>query len=231
MAEVRATILALSAVEPDLVAVPEALETLPVLQIAPTRRALAWRRLYLSIYEVPRHVLVIGSIDDVTDLDALEEDTQGLLIIETDAKVVSTAEVLPNQIPWRSLSEFDPDLDLDDRAEMVAALINGMQPHSVLVWGSQAGWEMLARHGVRFHRDTALFATATASPNRAAADLVRHYFRACIHVLSAFYGPDMQELHFTARLLGLPHVNHYKLRDLRTWLDADGFLGAIRAKS
>ena len=121
----------------------------------------------------------------------LPDDAADLLIVETDAQTVSTAELLPRGTQWRSLAEFGANLDAEDRVQIDhRRLINGLQPAAVLVMGSRAGWEMLARLWWRIRSGTALFAAVAASPDSSAADLLGDYLRKCIHVLSTLYGPE-----------------------------------------
>jgi len=225
VADVRALIEAMSAIEPDLAALPKPLETLAVATwFAPDRCTAAWRRLYLSIYELPQRLVFVGAIDNAPELAALLKDTSGTLIIETDAQVVSTAELLPSHTQWRSLSEFAVELDAEDRIRLATALVNGLQPAALLVWGSRIGWEMLARHGRAFRSNTALFGAFASAPEISAVDLLRSYFRSCISVISALYSADEQELRRFAALFGLPSSEYWKLRDLKKcWEDRDFF--------
>jgi hypothetical protein len=228
VAEAAAVIQALSSIEPDLVAMSETLQTIPIFSTPPDRCASAWRGLYLSIYQLPRRLILVGAIDDVAELAGLGEDTAGLLIVETDAQSVSTAELLPRGTQWRSLTEFGEGLDTEDRVKLATALVNGLQPTALLVMGSRAGWEMLARHGSAIRSNTALFAAATASPELSAAHLLRSYLRSCIPMLSALYGPDERSLYSIADLFGLTPGERGKLRALPDWRDAHGFLFASR---
>jgi len=224
LAEVRDVISAFADIEPDLAALPEALEAIHAVPLRPDRGMSAWRGLYLSLHVPPRRLVLVGSIDDAPELAGLAIRPDGLLIVETDAASVSTAEALPRFMPWRSLSEFGADLDAEDRVKIVTALVNGLLPAAVLVWGSRAGWEMLHRHGAAMRHNTALFAVAAASPELSAAHLLRGYFRSCIPSLSALYGHDLPDLHRTASLFGLPPGEHGKLRRLQPGDDLDGLL-------
>jgi hypothetical protein len=224
VAEVEAVIQAVASIEPDLVDMPARLATLPVASFEPERYTRAWRGLYLSIYQLPKRLILVGSIDDAPELAALAGHTADLLIVETDAKTVSTAELLPVGTQWRALSEFEAGLDADDRVRLAAALLNGLQPAALLVMGSQAGWEMLARHGRAIGSYTTVFATTAAAPELSAADLFAKYLRGCIPLLSALYGTDQQALRPIADLFGLPPEDQSKLRPLSDWRDSSGFL-------
>jgi hypothetical protein len=223
IAQARAVIQALAALEPDLDALPKALETIPFNTFVPDRRALAWRGLYLSIYQQPKRVVLVGSIDHAPELAGLADDTAGLLIVETDAATVSTAGLLPRGTQWRSLTEFEAGLDAEDRIALATALINGLQPDSVLILGSRAGLEMLVRYGRPLHLNTALCTTLSAVPDLSIADLFRTYLVRCIPVLTAIYGPDQRVLQRLAELFGLSGAERAKLRD---WRDDHGLLDA-----
>jgi hypothetical protein len=221
IAEVRAVIQALSPIEPDLASLPEALVSIPMISFTADRCAVAWRKLYLSLHAIPRYLVLAGSIDGTPELAGLVEAMAELLVVETDAQLVSTAECLPRGAKW--LSEFGVDLDPEDRISLVTALVNGLRPAALLVWGSLAGWEMLARHGRALRHNTALFAIAAFSPELSADPLLLRYFRSCIPVLSALYGPDEQELYRIAAHFGVPPSEHDKLRNLGDWRDVNPF--------
>ncbi len=227
VAEAQALIEAMSPIEPDLAAILEPLEKLPAFAFALDRCALAWRQLYLSIYELPSRLVLVGSIDESSELAGLIDNTPGMLIVETDAQGASTAESLPLGTQWRSLSEFAVDLDLDDRVKLATALVNSLQPTGLLVWGSRAGWEMLAQYGAALRSNTALFAAVASSPEFSAADLLRNYFRTCIPVISTLYLPDEQHLQRIADLFGLPPGEHWRLRSLKRCRESDGFLAPL----
>ena len=141
-AQAEAVIQALISFEPDLAAISkEALETAPINSFAPDRLTSAWRGLYLSIYDRPQRIVLVGSIDNSPELADLTEAMQGVLIVETDAPRVSIAELLPRGAQWRSFSEFGESLDWVDRLRLAITLVNGLQPASVLVHGSHAGWK------------------------------------------------------------------------------------------
>jgi hypothetical protein len=231
IAEAHAVIQALSPIEPDLAALPKTLEEISVVTFEPDRATAAWRGLYLSIYGLPQRLVLTGSIDDASGLTHLVENTADLLIVETDVQVPSVGVSLPSGVQWRSFAEFGADLDWGDRVRLASALVNSLQPVSLLVWGSEAGWEVLARQGFAMRRNTALFATATAAPKLSVTELLRRYFRSCIPVLSALYGPDQHELHNVGALFGLPAGERSKLRNIGDWRDADGFLSPREAQS
>jgi len=228
IAEVRAVVQALAAFEPDLDALPKALETIPFQTFVPDRRALAWRGLYLSIYQQPKRVVLVGSIDHAPELAGLAEDTAGLLIVETDAATVSTAEMLPRGTQWRSLTEFDAGLDVEDRIALATALVSGLQPDSALILGSRAGWEMLVRYGNAIRLNTALFGTLAAVPDLSIADLFRTYLVRCLPVLTAICGSDHRALQRFAEMFGLSAAERVKLRD---WRDTDGLLAAAGGRT
>jgi len=170
----------------------------------------------------------VGSIDDTFELAGLAEDVAGLLIVETDTKTVSTAELLPRGAQWRSLAEFAPQLEPKDRLALATSLVNGLQPAGVLVMGSQAGWVMLACYGGALRSNTTLFATMTSAPELSATNLLNSYLQRCMPALSALYGPDGRTLHRIADLFGLAPDERDKLREFKGWRHANGFLAASR---
>ena len=226
VAEARAVIKALSPLEPDLAAMSESLAGMPIQEFAPDTVSSVWRALYLSIYSLPRRILLVGSIDDTLELADLAADAADLLIVETDAQTVSTAELLPNGVQWRSLAEFSPNLSTEDRVRLAVALISGLQPAAVMVMGSRAGWEMLARYGRTLRSGIALFAAVAASPDFSATALLEDYLRRCIHVLSILYGPSERAMRRIADRFALTPDENGKLRDLRRWRDHQGFLSS-----
>jgi hypothetical protein len=214
--------------EPDLAMVPDALESLRCLTIDPDRSMAVWRSLYLSLYDLPSSIVLVGSIDDAPGLATAVLEATGVLVIEMDSTVCSTAEQLPRGVEWRSLAEFDGGLDTEDRVRVAFALINHLQPAALLVWGSRVGWEVLARVGPALRLATALFATTHPAPDLPTSDLLRQYFRTCAPSLAALYGPDRAELQRIAALFGLPPGEHTKLRTWDEMEDAGGFLGLLR---
>jgi hypothetical protein len=230
IAEAEAVIEALSPIEPDLSVVRSSLQSFPLQSFTPDRLALAWRGLYLSIYQLPRRIMLVGSIDDAPELAGLAEDTDGLLIVETDAQLVSIGELLPHGTQWRSLTEFGADLDAEDRVYLATALVNGLQPTALLVMGSRAGWEMLARHGGALGSNTLLSATTAASPDLSAANLLGLYLRKCMPMLSVLYGPNEQSLRRIAALFGLTPGERKRLREFRGWQDGHDFLSSFEGK-
>jgi len=225
LAEATAVIQALHPLEPDLAAISELLHgAIPIHTFAPDPVSSAWRGLYLSIYTLPRRILLVGSIDDAPELADVGNDTTDLLIVETDVPVVSTSEFLPTGAQWRSLTEFGSDLNTEDRVRLAIALVSGLQPAAVLVMGSRAGWEMLARHGRALCNSTALFAAIAGSPDLSAASLLQKYLRKCIYVLTELYGPSERAIRRIAELFALTEDEYDKLRALRDWRDDQGFL-------
>jgi hypothetical protein len=226
IAEAEALIQALSPIEPDLAAICEPLKTAPVDTFAPDRTTTAWRGLYLSLYALPRRIVLVGSIDAALELAGLVDATSELLIVETDVQTVSTAEFLPRGIQWRSLSEFGVNLDAEERFKLITALVNSLQPDATLIIGSRVGWELLSRYGKAISRYTALFAAVAASPGDSAAKLLWTYLRTCLPVLLALYGPDELALRSISNLFRLTDGEKSKLRDLRDWREDNGFLSS-----
>lgn len=225
MAEAEALIRDLGGFEPDLAAISrEALETAPINSFAPDRVTTAWRRLYLSIYDRPQRIVLVGAIDNSPELADLADPVEGLLVVETEAPGVSTAELLPRGAQWRSFSEFGENLDFVDRLRLAMTLINSLQPASVLVHGSLAGWEMLTRHGGALALASRLFATITPTSDLSVVDMLERYVRKCFSDLTKLYGPDQQALRRIASQFGLPASELHKLQSLRDWREPQGFL-------
>src|SRR5262245_11273763 len=81
VAEARATIEALSQLEPDLAAIEGSLEEILVLPSSEvTRCTSAWRQLYLSLSAAPARIMLVGSIDATAELAAVSGNTADLLI-------------------------------------------------------------------------------------------------------------------------------------------------------
>ena len=221
--EAQMLIAAFSDTEQDLAALPDFIEGLPLVSNTPDRCMLAWRGLYLSLHEVPRHLVLVGSIDDADNLARVTEGVPGLLIVETDTDIATTAEGLPADAPWRSLAEFRPDLDALDRLRIVTALATSFQPTTLMVWGSQAGWDLVSKHGATLARGTALIAVAAATPALAQDQVLRAYLRPCLPHLTVLYCPDEQAMQHTASLFGLPAPLRDKLRSFSALTPASGF--------
>lgn len=231
VAEAEAAILALASIEPDLAALPTALDTFPIDSKTLDRSTQAWRGLYLSVHVLPRCVVLVGSIDAAPELAGLAEATNELLIVETDTPAISTGELLPRGVQWRSLAEFGSDLNPSDRWKLTTTLVSTLQPAAVLVTGSWAGWEMLAHHGGAIRSHTKLFASVSAAPDLSVSELLSRYLRTCLPELSLLYGPNERALRGIADLFGLSPDERGKLRDLREWQQDDGFLASLRDKS
>lgn len=225
IAEVQALIEAFAPTEADMAALPEALESLPVAAIAPGPAETAWRGLYLSLNVLPNRLVLVGSIDRTPELTRIAGGGGDLLVVETDSQEVSTAELLPRGTPWRSLAEFSTGLDEVGRSRVVTALIHGLQPSVILVWGSRAGWDMVAQHGATLCRASAFLAVADALPELPADELIQRYFRRCIPSLSRVYASDIGSLQRRAAAFGLPAKAQSKLMPLSALLAA-GTLGA-----
>lgn len=224
LAEAEAVIQMLSPIEPDLATMVHPLEAIQVISFTPDEVTSAWRGLYLSIQTLPRRIVLVGSIDDTPELAGLADHMSELLVVETDAAVVSTATLLPRGMQWRSLSEFGASLEAEDRFKLTTAVIHNLQPATALIIGSRAGWEMLAQHGRALSFSTTLFAVVAASPGVSAASLLASYLLKCMPRLSALYGADEQALHHIAELFGLSQLERNKIKGLKDWRDAQGFL-------
>lgn len=217
LAEVRATIEAFAAIEPDLAALPEALGAIPAVPTEPDSTALAWRGLFLSLQTAPRRMVLAGAIDDTPGL-ADVCSAPGLLLLETDTATAGIGLALPRTTDWRSIAEFSGPVGAEDRIKIAAYLVHALQPGAVLVMGSQAGWEMLARYGKALRRASALYAVATDT-----AELQR-FLRPCLPVLTAIYAADLDRLHAAGRMFGLPVADMGKLRGMADLICPGGFL-------
>ena len=224
LAEARAIIEAYAAIEPDLAALPEALGTIPTVPTEPDATALAWRGLYLSLSAAPRRFVLTGAIDDMHGLADVCR-VPDLLLLETDSATAAIGLTLPRTTEWRSIAEFGGLVNAEDRIKITAYLVHALQPGAVLVMGSQAGWEMVARHGKALRRASALYAVVTS------AALLQRYLRPCLPMLTALYAADHDRLHATGRMFGLPTVDMDKLRGMADLVRPGGFLDEAEDKA
>jgi hypothetical protein len=118
-------------------------------------------------------------------------DSGALLVVALDEALPSVGAHLPRGVVWRSLAEFQRDLDFQQRVKILAALIHGLRPQAVLAFESQAGLEVIARHGEVMSWYSGLFA-AFASPVR--SDLELRRLQQCLPSLSAVYANDPEFL-------------------------------------
>jgi hypothetical protein len=217
--EAGAVIEAFRDLEPDLAALPPAIAAFRSIPIAPDACSIAWRALYLSLREPAESIVLVGSIDDAPEIARFASHASNTLIIETDRSDVSIGGGLHRGIEWRGLSEFGVALQYEDRVQIVSALVNSLQPQTVIVWGSLAGWELLARYGGALSRNAALFATATSAPEAAAPAILRDFLRRCVAVLSGLYLDDSPELRDLVVLDALPPRERAKCKDLAELLE------------
>jgi hypothetical protein len=215
LGEAHGLIEAFSVIEPDLAALPRDLTAVKMIDITPRPAELAWRDFYLSLQERPRTILLIDSIDGTPDLGEVLDATTGLLIVETDALVPSIADALPSGTGWRSFSEFHPGINDEDRLRLTTALVNGLQPETVVIWGSRSGWEMLGHHGKALGRTTAIFALDRPVAGLNATDMMRRYLRHNAPVLSGILSCEPDRLRELACLFGLSPKDRGKIR--REW--------------
>jgi hypothetical protein len=211
IADARAVIAGLSLIEPDLLALPHDLGSLHVPAIKPGRPEQAWRSFYLSLSERPQTVILVDSIDTTAALAEVIDDTSGLLVIETDFATVSVAGTLPFGTQWRAFSEFEPDLTGEERLRLTIAAINGLQPATILVWGSRSGWEMLARHGKALRLNTAVMAVDKCVEQLDPETMMQTYWRTSFHVLSAVFSHDPGALRDLAQKVGVSSKDRDKI--------------------
>ncbi|AMJ62699.1 hypothetical protein [Bosea sp. PAMC 26642] len=216
MAEIHALIERLGDIEPDLLTLQSEIEALPVPMTIYDETSEAWRGLYLSLFSIPRSIVFVGSLDDTPELADLVANADDLLIVETDMATIPGAEHLPRGAEWRALSEFSSSPNLERNVAIATALVNNLQPRAVLVWGSRAGWEMIARHGAALRHNTRLFATSASMPDGESIDTL-HYLSAHIPLLSALYAPDPHLVALIDKEAGLPPGERDKLRSYGDW--------------
>jgi hypothetical protein len=204
LGEVEAAVEPFRSIEPELAAITEFID-IPVARISgsDSTRANVWRDLYLSIQEIPELLILVDSIDEMPDITSLLSATRKVLVIDTDAREVPVAERLPGEVEWRAISEFG-DAESDDRLALTTALTNCLQPSNVLIWGSAAGWEMIARNGIGLRGKSSLAAVVTAGPKRSEEQLLREYFRRCLPNLSRLYAANVDLLRRAAQSFGAP---------------------------
>lgn len=203
IADARAVIGDLSLIEPDLVALPHDLGRLSVPTIKPGRPEAAWRAFYLSLSEQPETIILVSSIDTTTDLSEVIDNITGLLVIETDCAATSVASALPFGTPWRAFSEFQSDLTYEDRLRLTIAAINGLQPTTILVWGSRAGWDMLSRHGKALNLNAAVIGMDKCVEQLDEEAMMQTCWRVALPVLSAAISHDPGSLRNLAQRFGV----------------------------
>lgn len=211
IADARAVIAELSLIEPDILALPHDLVNLHVPAIKPGLPEQAWRRFYLSLSDQPKAIILVDSIDATTGLAEVIDDANGLLVIETDFATVSIGGTLPFDTHWRAFSEFEPNLNREERLRLTIATVNGLQPTTVLVWGSRAGWEMLTRHGKALHLNTTLMAVDKCVEHLDAEMMMQAYWRTSFPALSAVLSRDPGALSDLARKFGVSSNDRNKI--------------------
>ena len=203
IADARAVIAELSLIEPDLPALPYDLGSLQVPAIKPGRPEQAWRRFYLSVSDQPKTIILIDSIDTTSTLAEVIDETSGLLVIETDIATPPVAGTLPFGTQWRSFSEFESSLNSEERLRLTIAAVNGLQPETILVWGSRTGWDMLSRHGKALRLTTAIIAVDKCVEPLDPETMMQTYWRKSFHVLSAVLSNDPMALGDLAQKFGI----------------------------
>jgi hypothetical protein len=216
----------LAYLEPDFVdLLTRNLQTLSIAPDLPEARARGWRGLYLSLGRAPRRLILVPSLDDhhapgvLTQLlRAAHEidDADATLLVIVDAIVAPTAERLPFGTAWRSLAEFEERLEHEDRVAILTALIHNVRPEAVLIFDSDAAWDMLARHGSTLASQTELFVALVKTPQETGPERCpRHsvrYFGHCLPFVSAVYLDDTGWLREIVNRHGLPPTERLKLR-------------------
>ena len=206
------------------------LDALPVAPDLSESLAEGWRSLYLSLDRVPRVLLIVPSLDEerlrrhllcLCNHAIASGDPSALLVIAVDETFPSVGMYLPRGVTWRSLAEFRPDLDFQQKVAILIALIHGLRPQALLVLDSQAGWEALAQQGTAICRYSGLFA-ACVSPVQDAAKVAQdlgfepRYLRQCLPSLAAVYASDPEWIEELSARCGLPAASRQKFRLLPT---------------
>lgn len=211
IADARAVIAGLSLIEPDLLALPHDLGSLHVPTIKPGRPEQAWRRFYLSVSDQPKTIILVDSIDATSTLAEVIDETSGLLVIETDIATPSVAGALQFGTQWRSFSEFESSLNSEERLRLTIAAVNGLQPETILVWGSRTGWDMLSRHGKALRLTTAIMAVDKCVEQLDPVTMMQTYWRKSFHVLSAVLSHDPRALGDLAQRFGISATDRGKI--------------------
>jgi hypothetical protein len=214
--------------EPDFVdLLTTSLEALPIAPNLPEARVRGWRDLYLSLDRAPHRLILVPSLDDCHTLRVVTkllraaheiDDPGSTLLVMVDEIVASTGEQLPFGTVWRSLAEFEERLEHEDRVAILTALIHNVRPKAVITIGSDAAWDMLARHGPVLARQTELF-VGLVKPSPEASRQARprretRFFRQCLPIISAVYIDDAGWLEELAERHGLPLTERVKLHPL-----------------
>ena len=142
------------------------------------RRYAAWKKLFASLPAAMDRVVFISSLDceksiefALMALDAVgrPSSTDRTLILSTDAITRAGPLVLPQGVSAMALSDLEPDLTLEDRADVIKTLIYHLRPRIALNAGSVAWWQALRESGAALSIGTELSAILSSEDHRSTA--------------------------------------------------------------
>jgi glycosyltransferase involved in cell wall biosynthesis len=189
-----------------------------------TPAARAWTRLFGSLeYAYERIIFVPWLIRGGADLVAVHaargaierHGPQSLLFVVTDSARMDAADWLPQDAHIRVLSDFGPDLTHQDRVELVAWLIQALEPRSILNVNSAACWEAIKAKGAALSSFCDLYATLFCRDYNAegeAAGYADLYVRATARHLKAIYFDNAAFTRELAAQFALPRSLKTRLR-------------------
>jgi hypothetical protein len=212
IADAQALVAEFSTIEPDLLALPDYLGDLRVADIRPAAAEQAWRTLYLSLFAIPKTIVLVDSIDEIAASGFSIDELDELLIVETDTATVSICDALPFGTNWRSFAELHVGLTEEDRLRVAIALINGLRPTTLILWGSRSGWEMLARYGKALRQNTRIIAVDRPVPGLNPEQMMREYWRNSAPDLASILSADPDALKASAGRFGISSRDRAKIR-------------------
>lgn len=192
---------------------------------APQSRAgRVWHRLFASLersYE--RVVFVPWLIRGGADLVAVHaaravmerHGPESLLFVATDSGRMDARDWLPTEAHVRVLSDFDPDLTHQDRVEIVAWLIQALEPSSILNVNSGACWEAISTKGAALSSFCDLYATLFCRDydiEGAAAGYADRYLRSTLPHLKAIFFDNAAFVRDLTEQFALPKSLRTRLR-------------------
>ena len=176
------------------------------------------------------HVLVvpwvsgIGGSETVTErlVEALRRlrGADGLCVIAPDAFYRAAGLARYRGLPFLGLSDIDPALDQDGRAEILDRLLVQRRPRVVHGVNSLAGWQVMRERGRHHAADSALFANIYSDVRHRdgapAASYYYDYLPHCMEHLSSLIADNHAVLRRAQSSLGLGPALMAKTRVVRT---------------
>jgi len=196
----------IGALDPELLVsiAPSKVAQLRILNGHAKGRAYAgWRRLFRSLDRTYDRMIFVPSFPpggaEVVAVNALKvahqkHGSDSTLFVVTDHNDMSAKDWLPPGTHFRVLSELVPTLTLEERVEIVTALVYHLQPKAILTIQSASVWEAIALRGAALSNVTNcygfLFSRGVQSDGRVLGHADR-YLRACL--------PHLRRVYFDSR--------------------------------